>query len=61
MVWMVQGLNPGGGKIFHTHPGRPQSTPSLLYDGCHFSFPGVKQPGYDIDHPPLLAPRLKKE
>jgi hypothetical protein len=25
------------------------------------SFPGVKRPGRGIDHPPHLAPRLKKE
>ena len=25
------------------------------------SFPGVKQPGRDVDNPPHLAPRLKKE
>ena len=25
------------------------------------SFPGVKRPGYGVDHPPHLAPRLKKE
>jgi len=25
------------------------------------SFPGVKRPGRDADHPPHLAPRLKKE
>jgi len=24
------------------------------------SFPGVKQPGHGVDHPPHLAPRLKK-
>jgi len=25
------------------------------------SFPGVKRPGRGVDHPPHLAPRLKKE
>jgi hypothetical protein len=25
------------------------------------SFQGVKRPGRSVDHPPLLAPRLKKE
>jgi len=25
------------------------------------SFPGVKRPGRVVDHPSLLAPRLKKE
>jgi len=25
------------------------------------SFPGLKRPGRGVDHPPHLAPRLKKE
>jgi len=25
------------------------------------SFPGVKRPGRGVDHPPQIAPRLKKE
>jgi len=25
------------------------------------SFPGVKRPGRGVDHPPHLAPKLKKE
>jgi len=25
------------------------------------SIPGVKRPGRDVDHPPHLAPRLRKE
>jgi len=25
------------------------------------SFPGVKRPGHGVDHPPHLAPMLKKE
>ena len=25
------------------------------------SFPGLKRPGRDFDHPPHLAPRLRKE
>ena len=35
--------------------------PSLLNKGCRVSFPGVKRPGRCVDHPPHLAPRLKKE
>ena len=36
-----------GGEIFRTHPDRPWGPPSLLV-----SFPGVKQPGRCVDHPP---------
>ena len=59
----VQGSNPGGGQIFRTRPDRPWVPPSFLYEysGYQVSFPGVKRPGRGVDHPPHLAPRLKKE
>jgi hypothetical protein len=41
-------------------PDRPWCPPSLLYNGCRV-IPGVKRPGRAVDHPPYLAPRLKKE
>jgi len=57
--WTVRGSNPGGGEIFRivqtglgAHPASLQGTGSLL---------GVKLPRPGIDHPPHLAPRLKKE
>ena len=34
---------------------------SLLYNGYRLSFPGVNWPRRGVDHPPHLAPRLKKE
>jgi len=46
------------------------STPVQTDPGAHtasctmskkVSFPGVKQPGHGVDHPPPLAARLKKE
>jgi len=45
------------------------STPVQTGPGAHpvsftmsnGSFPGVKRPGRGVDHPPHLAPRLKKE
>ena len=40
-----------------TGPGGP---PSLCTIGTR-SFPGVKRPARGVDHPPHLAPRLKKE
>ena len=50
------GSNPGGGKIFRTHPDRSWAPPSLLYNAS-----GVKLPGCGVNHPPHLAPMLKKE
>ena len=41
------------GAIFSTHI---QTSP-----GAHGSFPGVKQPGRGVDHPPDLEMGLKKE
>jgi hypothetical protein len=39
----------------------PLGPPSLLYNEYRISFPGVKLPGRGVNHPPHLAPRLKKE
>jgi hypothetical protein len=39
-------------------PDRPWGPPTLQGTG---SFPGVKQPECNVDRPPNLAPRLKKE
>ena len=62
MVWMVWGLNPGGGEIFRTCPDWPWGPPSPLYNGYQF-FPRGKeeQPGRDADPPhPLLVPWSRK-
>jgi len=58
--WMVRGSNPGGARV---------STPVQTGPGAHPAFytmgtgplPEVKRPGRGADHPPHLAPRLKKE
>ena len=42
--WTVQGLNPGRGEIFCTHPDRPWGPPSLVYNG-YWVFPGGKAAG----------------
>jgi hypothetical protein len=42
------------------HPARPWGPPSPLYNGTE-SFSVVKRPGRGVDHPPYVAPRLKKE
>ena len=47
-------------EIFRTRPDRPRGPPSLLYNGWRVSFPGVKRQGRGVNHPPHLAPRLKK-
>jgi hypothetical protein len=59
--WTVRESNPGGGEIFRSRPDRPWGLPSLLYNGYRVYFLGVKRPGRGVDHPPHLAPRLKKE
>ena len=57
----LDGSNPGGSEIFRTRPDRSWGTPSLLYNGWRLTIQGVKRPGRGVDHPPHLAPRLKKE
>ena len=47
--------------VFRTRPDRSCGPPSLLYNGYGVSFAGVQRPGRGVDHPPHLAPRLKKE
>jgi hypothetical protein len=49
------------GEIFRIHPYWSWGPPSLIYNGYRFSFPGVKWPRRGVDHPPHLAPMLKKE
>jgi len=61
MNWKVQGSNPCVGEIFHTRPDPPWGQFSLLYNGYRISFPGVNRPGRGVDHPPHLAPKLKKD
>jgi len=55
------GIESRWGEIFRTRPDRPWGPPCFLYNGYRVSFPGVKRPGRGVYHPPLLAPRLKKE
>jgi hypothetical protein len=48
-----------GARFFaHVQTG-PEAHPAscTMGTGC---FPGVKRPGRDADHPPLLEPRLRK-
>jgi hypothetical protein len=48
---------PVGGEILLTCPDRPWGPPTM---GTR-SFSRVNRPGRGVDHPPHLAPRLKKE
>jgi hypothetical protein len=52
---------PVRGEFFRTRPDCSRGPDSLLYNGYRVSFPGVKRLGRGVDHPPYLAPRLKKE
>ena len=60
MGWMVQGTNPGGGEICRTRqPALEPTQPPMQW--VPVFFPGIKRPERGVDHPPHLAPRLKKE
>jgi hypothetical protein len=48
------------GEASYTHPDCPEAHPASYTMGAGL-FPGVKQPAHGINHPPHLAPRLKKE
>jgi len=55
------GIESGYGRDFPL-PSRPAlgAHPASYTIGTT-SFPGVKRPGGGVDHPPHVAPRLKKE
>jgi len=57
MGWTVRGSNPCGGRDL-LHLSRTHSASCTMGTG---SFSGVKRPRRGVDHPPHLAPRLKKE
>ena len=61
MGWAVPGSNPGGeAKFFPTVKTGPGAHPNFyIMDAGPFQ--GVKRPERDVDHPPHLAPRLRKE
>ena len=59
--WTVRGSNLGAAETFRTRPDWSWDPPSLLYNGYRVSFPVIMRPGRGVNHPPHLAPRLKKE
>jgi hypothetical protein len=55
------GIGPRRSEIFRTGPDRPWGPLSFLHNGYRV-IPGDKAVrGNGVDHPPHLAPRLKKE
>ena len=63
MDWMVHGLNSNRGKRFFSSPKHPDQLWhrfSLLFDGYHSSFPGLKQLGHD-DNSPTSSSNVKNE
>ena len=58
--WTVRGSNGGGSEIFRTRPHRPCGPPSNIYNGYRVSFPGVKRPGSDVNHPPPSSADVKE-
>jgi len=59
--WMVRGSNFDGSKIFLSRPDSTWELYSLLYNEYRVSFSKLKPPGRDVEHPPHLVLRLKKE
>jgi len=45
-------------RLFHTGPGWPWDSPSLLYNAYRGSLPGVKRPGFGVGHLSHLLPRF---
>jgi hypothetical protein len=60
MDWMVQGLNPGGGRFSALIQSSPYSLPTLLCNGYQGSFQELKRSGYEVDTHPNLVPRVTK-
>ena len=59
MIWTVRGLKSGEGDIFRTRRDRPWCPHIFLHNGCLVSFPGVKRPGRDADHPPTSSTEVQ--
>jgi len=53
------GIESRWGEIFRIRPDRAWGATQPLYNGYRI-FQGLKRPGRGVDHPPHLAPRLRK-
>ena len=49
-----------GSEIFRTRLDRPWGPPSRLYNEYGVSFPGVRRPGRDVDHPQPSSAEVKE-
>jgi len=59
---MVQGLNPGKGKILSSSPQHPdwlRDAPSPTFNGHKDAFPRLKQPEHKLTTHFQLVPRLR--
>jgi len=54
------GLNPGGGKIFPTHPDQSKGLHNLLCNEYQVSFTGIKLLGRGIKHPTLSGVEVRE-
>ena len=52
--------NPGRGETLRTRPHPTWGPPSLLYNGYRVSFPGVKRPEHDVNHPYPSSAEVKE-
>jgi hypothetical protein len=62
--WTVRNSNPGRGKRFFFSTNRPDrlwGPLSLQFNEYRGSFPGIKQPGCDVDHSPPSGAQIKNE
>jgi hypothetical protein len=50
----------GGGEVFRIRTDRPRAYLASYTVDSGF-FPGVNRPGRGVEHPPHLAPRLRKK
>ena len=57
--WTVRGSKPDVGEIFATFQTGPGTHPASYTMGTG-SFPGVKRPGRDFDHPPQYSAEVKE-
>jgi hypothetical protein len=55
------GIESRWGRDF-SQPSRPALGPTQppIYNGYRVSFPGVKRPGREVDHPPSSSARVKE-
>jgi hypothetical protein len=48
------------GEILYTSADWPWGPPCLLYNGYRVSFPGVKRPGCNVNHPPTSSTEVRE-